>query len=101
MKTLHLRLFVVVVSVLVTLMIFSRHFPNAAVGTIEGGWLLTGVYVTLLGFRHVGPVPGVYARYEDVYQKSIKWGKIIGPLFIAKGPAFFALGYRFPHDLIR
>jgi hypothetical protein len=101
MKTLQLRLFVVAVSVLVALMIFSRQFPNSSVGIIKGGWLLMGVYVTLLGFRLVGPVPGVNVRYEDMYENRIKWGKIIGPLIIAKGLAFFVFGFRVPHDLIR
>lgn len=96
-----LRLLVFAIAALVVLTIVSRHFPNATRGVIEGYWLLAGVYVMLLGFRIVGPAPGVNAQYDETYQKSIKWGRILGPLFIAKGLTFFAFGYRIPHDLIR
>lgn len=102
MTTSHLlRLLVVAIAALVALTIYSRYYPNATVGMIEGFWLLAGVYVTLLGFRFTGPLPGVNARYDDMYQKSIKWGRILGPLFIAKGLTFFAFGYRIPNDLIQ
>ena len=101
MNTLHLRLFIVAAVALVALTALSRQFPDAAIAVREGGWLLLGVYGTLLGFRFVRPAAGVNPQYDNVYEKSTKWLKLLGPLCIAKGVAFFAFDLRIPYDLIQ
>jgi len=47
--------------------------------------LFGGLYATLLGFRLIGPRPGVSPKYEDLYNRRGKYLKAFGPILILFG----------------